>query len=195
MGWVVNATFRLLYPRERPGTHCIRDWVGPRAGLDGCGKLRPLQLGFYPQTVQLVASRYTDWAIRPTYGLKYLGIVSIVARCNCYSSNPNVSWQSLDPTQPRSQISLQTFPPMVKTALSWSLQLTSIQCQALSPLPHKPPHLIQWPYHLGIDLPRIYTNSEISEFANKTYIQYLGLCRHSWLQYLTFWHQSSTFKF
>jgi hypothetical protein len=38
MGWVVNATPRLLYPRERPGTHCIGDWVGPRAGLDGCGK-------------------------------------------------------------------------------------------------------------------------------------------------------------
>ena len=27
-------------PRERPGTHCIRGWVGPRAGLDGCGKSR-----------------------------------------------------------------------------------------------------------------------------------------------------------
>jgi hypothetical protein len=24
-----------LYPRERPGTHCTRGWVGPRAGLDG----------------------------------------------------------------------------------------------------------------------------------------------------------------
>ena len=23
-----------LYPRERPGTHCTRGWVGPRAGLD-----------------------------------------------------------------------------------------------------------------------------------------------------------------
>jgi hypothetical protein len=22
-------------PRERPGTHCIGGWVGPRAGLDG----------------------------------------------------------------------------------------------------------------------------------------------------------------
>jgi hypothetical protein len=27
-----------LYPRERPGTHCIGGWVGPRAGLDWCGK-------------------------------------------------------------------------------------------------------------------------------------------------------------
>jgi len=38
MGWVVNATSRPLYPRERPGTHCIGGLVGPRAGLDGCGK-------------------------------------------------------------------------------------------------------------------------------------------------------------
>jgi hypothetical protein len=41
MGWVVNATSRPPYPRERPGTHCVRGWVGPRAGLDGCGKSRP----------------------------------------------------------------------------------------------------------------------------------------------------------
>jgi len=31
----------VLYPRERPGTHCIGGWVGPRAGLDRCGKSRP----------------------------------------------------------------------------------------------------------------------------------------------------------
>ena len=41
MGWVVNATPRPLYPRERPGTHCIGDWVSPRTGLDGCGIYRP----------------------------------------------------------------------------------------------------------------------------------------------------------
>jgi hypothetical protein len=34
MGWVVNATPRPLYPRKRPGTHCIGDWVGLRDGLD-----------------------------------------------------------------------------------------------------------------------------------------------------------------
>jgi hypothetical protein len=60
MGWVVNATPRPLYPRERPGIHCIEDWVGPRAGLDVCGKFRPPPPGFDPQTVQSVASRYTD---------------------------------------------------------------------------------------------------------------------------------------
>jgi hypothetical protein len=28
-------------PRERPGTHCTGGWVGPKAGLDRCGKSRP----------------------------------------------------------------------------------------------------------------------------------------------------------
>ena len=41
MGWVVNARPKPFYPRERPGTHCIWGWVGPRAGLDRCGKSRP----------------------------------------------------------------------------------------------------------------------------------------------------------
>jgi len=46
-------------PRERPGTHCIRGWVGPRVGLDWWGKSRPTP-EFDPRTVQLVASRYID---------------------------------------------------------------------------------------------------------------------------------------
>ena len=29
-----------LPQRKRPGTHYIGGWVGPRAGLDGCGKFR-----------------------------------------------------------------------------------------------------------------------------------------------------------
>jgi hypothetical protein len=28
-----------LPPGRRPSTHCIVHWVGPRAGLDGCGNL------------------------------------------------------------------------------------------------------------------------------------------------------------
>ena len=59
---MVNATPRPLHPWERPGTHCIGGWVGPRARLDGCGKSRPPP-GFDPRTVQPVASRYADWAI------------------------------------------------------------------------------------------------------------------------------------
>ena len=30
-----------IYPRERHGTNFTGGWVGPRAGLDGCGKSRP----------------------------------------------------------------------------------------------------------------------------------------------------------
>jgi len=30
-----------VYPWERPGTPCTGGWVGPRAGLDRCGKSRP----------------------------------------------------------------------------------------------------------------------------------------------------------
>ena len=36
---------RPLYSRERPGTHCVGGWVGPRAGLDVCGKSRPPPTG------------------------------------------------------------------------------------------------------------------------------------------------------
>ena len=39
--WMFNVTPRPLYPREKPGTHCIGGWVGLRAGLDWCGKSRP----------------------------------------------------------------------------------------------------------------------------------------------------------
>src|SRR5215469_16749173 len=39
-GYVVSITPRPLYPRERHGTHCTGGWVGPRVGLDSCGKSR-----------------------------------------------------------------------------------------------------------------------------------------------------------
>jgi len=54
MGWVVSATPQPLYPRERPGTNCAGGWVGPRAGLNGCGKSRPPPR-FDPRNVQPVA--------------------------------------------------------------------------------------------------------------------------------------------
>ena len=45
MECVVNATPQPAYPRQRPGTHCIGGWVGPRVGLDVCGKFRPPPAG------------------------------------------------------------------------------------------------------------------------------------------------------
>ena len=62
MGWVINATPRSLYPREKPGTHCIGGWEGLSAGMDRCGKSRPPP-GFDPRTDQPVASHYTDYTI------------------------------------------------------------------------------------------------------------------------------------
>jgi len=55
-------TSAALHPGKRHVTHCIGGLVGPRAGLDECGKFRPPP-GFDPRTVQAVASRYTDCAI------------------------------------------------------------------------------------------------------------------------------------
>jgi hypothetical protein len=48
---------------KRHGTHCIGSRVGPRAGLDGCGKSHSAPR-FDPRTVHPVASRYADWAIQ-----------------------------------------------------------------------------------------------------------------------------------
>jgi hypothetical protein len=58
-------------PREGdPGTHWIGGWVGPRAGLDAMVKIKipKPHRESNPRTpiVQLVAQRYTDWAIWPT---------------------------------------------------------------------------------------------------------------------------------
>jgi hypothetical protein len=55
----MNATLREIYPLQIRGTDFIGGWVGPRAGLDGCGKSR-LTPGFDPLTLQPIASRYTD---------------------------------------------------------------------------------------------------------------------------------------
>ena len=61
MGWVVKVTPWPFNPRERPGTHFIGVWVGPRESLVRCGKTRFI-LGFDPRTFQPVASRYTNRA-------------------------------------------------------------------------------------------------------------------------------------
>ena len=58
LGWVDTSTPQSPYPQHP----LYRNWVGHRAGLDGCGKSR-LPTGFDRRTVQPVASRYTDCAI------------------------------------------------------------------------------------------------------------------------------------
>jgi hypothetical protein len=71
-------------PREIPGTHCVRAWVDPRASLDRCGKSR-FPPGFDPGTVQLVASRYTDWAIPVPSGHAISTVYSV---CVCVCLKP-----------------------------------------------------------------------------------------------------------
>ena len=39
-------TLRPLYPRERTGTHCTRDWVGLGAGLGGTQYLAATEIRF-----------------------------------------------------------------------------------------------------------------------------------------------------
>ena len=56
-----------LYPRERSGTHGTGGWVGPGPVRTGAENLAPTGIFLFdPRTVQPVASRYTDYATRPT---------------------------------------------------------------------------------------------------------------------------------
>ena len=64
MWWDVKATPRPLYARERLGTHCIGGWVGPKAGLDRCGK---------NITSTGIRSPKRPLRIESLYRLRYLG--------------------------------------------------------------------------------------------------------------------------
>jgi hypothetical protein len=41
MGMGGQSKAPAVYPQEKPGTHSIVRWVGPRTGLDGYGKSPP----------------------------------------------------------------------------------------------------------------------------------------------------------
>ena len=62
-----------LYPRKRPGTHCTGGWVGPRAGLEGCGKSRPhrdlIHGPFSPQRVAIPTEISWPTCLRVKYEL------------------------------------------------------------------------------------------------------------------------------
>jgi hypothetical protein len=62
--WVISFTPRPIYSRERASCiHCIRRWVGPRAGLDAVGEKSLTLAGNWSPVVQPVAHHHTDWAI------------------------------------------------------------------------------------------------------------------------------------
>jgi len=61
-GWMVSARHCTLTLKKRTGTLCTVGWMGVRAGLDVSGKISPPP-GFEPQTVQPVASHYTDYSV------------------------------------------------------------------------------------------------------------------------------------
>jgi len=63
MGWVVKATLRSLYPRERPGAHFTGGWRAPGPVWREAKNLAPT--GIRSPTVQPVASRYTDYISWP----------------------------------------------------------------------------------------------------------------------------------
>jgi len=59
MGGGQRHALAALPSGKRPGTHCIGGRVGPTPGLEEYGKPRSPR-GFDLQTVQPVASRYTN---------------------------------------------------------------------------------------------------------------------------------------
>ena len=65
-GWVVKATPRPLYSRERPGTPFYRRMGGSQGRSERVRKISAPP-GFDPRTIQPVASRYTDYANFTTY--------------------------------------------------------------------------------------------------------------------------------
>ena len=68
MGWVFNATLQPLYPRERPGTHCIGGWVDP-VWTDGENLAPHWNSNPGPSSLQRVAIPST--LSRPTEDLQY----------------------------------------------------------------------------------------------------------------------------
>jgi hypothetical protein len=61
----INTTIQLLYPQKRTGTHSTGDWMGRRVGVDSRKKTLPPP-EFDTQTIQPVASHYTNYAIPAT---------------------------------------------------------------------------------------------------------------------------------
>ena len=86
MGCVVNATPQPLYPRERPGTHCMR--LGGPQGRSGRVQKISLPPGFDPQNIQPMPSPYTDWPIPVQY--------TVWAKCKAFECSS--TWHTYLPS-------------------------------------------------------------------------------------------------
>ena len=67
MRWVVNATPRPLYPRDRNPVPIVQDGWDPGPVWTGAENLAPAPKGFDPRTVQPVANRYTDVKVKQSH--------------------------------------------------------------------------------------------------------------------------------
>ena len=61
----------VLYPRERPGTHCTGGWVGPRVSLDRCGKSRPTGIFFLLQNLHFIVL----WGLHYCFFVHFLRVM------------------------------------------------------------------------------------------------------------------------
>ena len=67
--WLVRFTLRSLYRRERPGTHCIGGWVGPRGRSGRFGEVanKPRTNVYVCACVYACVYIYILWCINPGY--------------------------------------------------------------------------------------------------------------------------------
>jgi len=110
MGWRISPTPRPPLSPARPGTHCTWGWVGPRAGLDRCGKSRPHRDSIQdhparssvaiptelpgPQLLQFKGKPCAEYtpifankSMRPRYCMTHSLLVTSILRQNAYRSS------------------------------------------------------------------------------------------------------------
>jgi hypothetical protein len=95
-GWVVSTMPRLLYPWDRPSTHCTGGWVSPRAGLDVAKNLDPtgilstdcparsqsLYRLSYPAPITEMSTSNNSWADK---GGRCIGLTTLPPSCaDCF---------------------------------------------------------------------------------------------------------------
>ena len=84
-GWGVSVTPRPLFtPGKDPAPIVQEAGWAPGPVWTGAENLAPPPPGFDPRTVQPVASRYTDWATRPTLKNKWTtNVAHLVFKADC----------------------------------------------------------------------------------------------------------------